>query len=1405
MAGQTVTYNSVGLDKYNEDKKVLVQATVSGTWYQSCIQINISSIRIRVDKTQSASPKTWTFKARAEYDSMSMSYTSVSASVPNYTLTTFQNSCSFLIAPNQIGDFNIVNITDSQHSGTTFIRMIISDGTTSLEYTVALTIPVPYNEYKYYDGTSLLYTDNIYYYTSSGQVSNTTLRTLPAKTGYTIKGWKDNSNTIYSSGGTYSLSQFSYEDQIFNAYYTVECSITLSKNNGNGGTSYIYTVKNEGVYLYSSRTSASLMTNTKNNISPPSRTNYTFKGYYSSSSGGTQYIDARGYITAAGNTAGKGYSSANTWYAQWEGSSTPTPTTYTLTASDSSGNIISTTGWTGSGTSATKSLTSGSDYGTLPNVNSRTNYTFDGWYTSSSGGSRVYTDTTMGNSNTTIYAQWTYNPPSSGNNYYSNRFVYGSYANSNYIIKESNSSGYSGVPSSFELEDDPLINLNLGWELILFRSDEFSAVTRFSDPDYYDSYYDVYPSDTSARASTEGQLYYCGLYARDLKIYYSLDHGQSIAYTDTIRDGYYCGVSTKKTYYGDGSSPPTITLRNVQSSLGWSLTPNGDVDFDNADEVTIEDLGFSIYYNDADHLEVILYAVFEEHYIDYVLGENGYFPEGQAHPSSMSFDEVNQTNNYIGIPEKPDYQFKGWNITGMDSGLSHHATDNFDEIFNSNSIFGSDTSATNITGPYFYNLSNTRGATVTFTAIWELAQRPGIHLNIGGLFQLAAPYIFCKKDSETVASWHQMEPYIFDGSSWHLCGESGAAAQIIKFTSISIDGNPTVATDDGTVYTITASPSNATNQQVTVTVDGDGYFGTNTSTQEQIVVLSGGSGTVTIKSNAQGTTSTGTITVRPVVADSDSVSASKSVTYAANVVKFSSITIEGDEPASALGTTYTVRATPTSATNQKVKIEITGPGYLNDIAGTTSQTITLSNGVGTFKITSTAQNTDGTGTITATPEAATSSDVKATKQINYSAIIVQFTSITISGSDTVPYDGTEYNIVATPSGAANQKVIITVSGDGYLESGNASATSKTITLSEGQGSFTVYSNSYSVASNQTITVTSEAISTVSTTKTVSYYPVICFIFYKTGGNDVTFSNSSYSKDGDGNIYYNNNSVWDSLTYNNSYNAKAVSTFSASKSGYALSGTYHAEQNTSLIVTPGTSISYANLMSGMVNNTNSSTGIHQQRLYLVLDWVENTQTLQETTETFRGFTLTEVKNVSSSKTWKASNGSSTTNLTVGAGYDNYISDQSDNTYYQAAHTGLGSDTFALTFAFNDTFQHTPVAISSLKLRCRMTRSISTNATKVTVNHYFYNSDDLDLSNLIMHFTTNNVTSTLQNVTWTRTIEDHETLITAFLGSLNGGKNINLKDIISVEIPSALRKTNTFKFYEMSLEVTYQYYA
>ena len=98
------------------------------------------------------------------------------------------------------------------------------------------------------------------------------------------------------------------------------------------------------------------------------RTGYTFAGWNTSSDGtGTNYTNGQSVSNLVSTNNG-----SITLYAKW------TANTYTVTANANGGRIASSTGWTGTGNTATKSVTYDNTYGTLPTV-SRTGWTFAKW------------------------------------------------------------------------------------------------------------------------------------------------------------------------------------------------------------------------------------------------------------------------------------------------------------------------------------------------------------------------------------------------------------------------------------------------------------------------------------------------------------------------------------------------------------------------------------------------------------------------------------------------------------------------------------------------------------------------------------------------------------------------------------------------------------------------------------------------------------------------------------------------------------------------------------------------------------------------------------------------------------------------------------------------------------------
>ena len=115
----------------------------------------------------------------------------------------------------------------------------------------------------------------------------------------------------------------------------------------------------------------------------PTRTGYTFGGWYTAATGGTRVTASTVVSTGQDHIL----------YAHW----TKSAVTMTVTF-DANGGTVAT---------ASKSVTSGSTYGTLPTP-TRTGYTFGGWYTASMGGSRVTSSTVVSAGyDHRLYAHWT--------------------------------------------------------------------------------------------------------------------------------------------------------------------------------------------------------------------------------------------------------------------------------------------------------------------------------------------------------------------------------------------------------------------------------------------------------------------------------------------------------------------------------------------------------------------------------------------------------------------------------------------------------------------------------------------------------------------------------------------------------------------------------------------------------------------------------------------------------------------------------------------------------------------------------------------------------------------------------------------------------------------------------------
>lgn len=242
---------------------------------------------------------------------------------------------------------------------------------TSLKVTKNQTI------YAHWEETSYTVTFNA----NGGKVSTTSIMakydediTLPTPTreGYKFLGWWDDE---VGNVGYYS--------------YTVKKSVTLKAHwqissyhvifNANGGTFTDGTTLNMSYEIYHNETIIGSW------IPTPSRSGYSFEGWYTEEYGGTKF------------TSSTPITSDMTVYAHW--SYIPS-VTYVYLYYDANGGTVS---------SSYKAVAEGSTAGTLLTP-TRTDYTFLGWFTDATGGTEVTSSTRIDYS-MTIYAHWKYSPP----------------------------------------------------------------------------------------------------------------------------------------------------------------------------------------------------------------------------------------------------------------------------------------------------------------------------------------------------------------------------------------------------------------------------------------------------------------------------------------------------------------------------------------------------------------------------------------------------------------------------------------------------------------------------------------------------------------------------------------------------------------------------------------------------------------------------------------------------------------------------------------------------------------------------------------------------------------------------------------------------------------------------------
>ncbi|MBQ7453385.1 MAG: InlB B-repeat-containing protein, partial [Clostridia bacterium] len=184
----------------------------------------------------------------------------------------------------------------------------------------------------------------------------------PTKTGYQFAGWfkEEGLTNVVTAETVVNV----YANHNLYAKWTANAYTIVYRANGGTGE-----IANDNV-VYSDEYTA------KGISSGITRTGYTLQGW-ATSAGGAKVFNLGGIYNVSEIASIYDAQNMNNielrFFAVWN------PNQYTITAVANSGEIEETAGWTGTGSSATKAVTFGATYGTLPTI-TRSGYHLEGWY-----------------------------------------------------------------------------------------------------------------------------------------------------------------------------------------------------------------------------------------------------------------------------------------------------------------------------------------------------------------------------------------------------------------------------------------------------------------------------------------------------------------------------------------------------------------------------------------------------------------------------------------------------------------------------------------------------------------------------------------------------------------------------------------------------------------------------------------------------------------------------------------------------------------------------------------------------------------------------------------------------------------------------------------------------------------
>ena len=575
------------------------------------------------------------------------------------------SATGYKVTFNTQGGSSVSAITSSKTTTYTFSKWNTNSGGTGTSYNAGASYTA--------NAAVTLYAQ----YTSSTSNRSITLPSAPTKSGYAFKGWYD-----AASGG----------NKIGNAgaSYTPTKAITLYAQWTATGYSITYTLNGGTVSGNPTSYTADTATFTLKN---PTKNGYDFAGW-TGSNGTTPQTSVS---IAKGSTGNKSYT------ANW------TPKTYTISYTLNSGTV------SGNPTSYTIETATF----TLKNP-TRTNYTFTGW--TGSNGTNPETTVTIAKGSTgnkSYTANWSQNVINYTISYNYDGGVKGTYAptsaNVDAYVQISNPtrSGYtfkgwsiSGMnPSSTKKcyygssTTDSSNQSTTSTSLSSITATQFKNLRTSAGTVTFKATWEAIPTTVTYTISYDYASGNKGTYAPA-----SGTVGQYVRISNPTRSGYtFTGWSisgmnpstSKPCYYGSSQTDSSNTKKTNGTTLsGVKVEYYKDLR-NTAGTVTFKATWEAVPVED------------NEYSITYSLGGG---TAGSPAPTSGT------KGTYINIanPTRANYEFNGWNITGLDSGTHYHGT--------SKPTYGN-YGATSVTGTSISGVKSTwfslqATGTVTFTATW---------------------------------------------------------------------------------------------------------------------------------------------------------------------------------------------------------------------------------------------------------------------------------------------------------------------------------------------------------------------------------------------------------------------------------------------------------------------------------------------------------------------------------------------------------------------------------------------------------------------------------------------------------------------------------------------------------------